>query len=285
MDIDPTKPILPQLPPYATAGIRSDTPVDGTQLDRVVAAGVHYEAMSGVDLTAMIVLPRLPADAMARMGIKGARDAPTVKVFAELQTLSISSTRSFAAVRRLGEVQAAAYTRGGRTIAGTMVFTTFNRDVFAELYRVHPEDVFDPSVPMHVDQIPEFNILIQGTNEMGAMVNAALIGVNILNFGTTLSVNDLMIESTYTYVARLFYPMVSSVRQFHEAIMRGYSPTVDDTPLGVDPTKDIGRDDIIGNNAFFNEMNKSIDNFIRYGVPKSGKIKPAVIGDRYTDLP
>lgn len=226
--IDPSRRIIDQLGPskfFTDFGnAPSGVPIDGTNFDKIVPAGVHYEAMSGVDMTAMIVLPEFSKEAMARMGVFKEQSRQTVKMFAELQTLSISSTRSFGAVRRLGEVQAAAYTRGGRTIAGTMVFTAFNRDVFAELYSIHPEDTFDPGVPMHVDQIPEFNILIQGTNEYGAMVNSGLVGVSLLNFGTTLSINDLMIESTYTYVARMYYPMVSNVHEFHNAIMKHFDP-------------------------------------------------------------
>jgi hypothetical protein len=185
---------------------------------RPVPAGAHYEALSGTDITAMVVLPKPSPAALQEMGVDPDfhQGESMIKIFAELQTLSISSARSASAVRRLGESHVHQYTRGGRTIAGTMVFTTFNRDVFSELYHIHPEEDFDPATPMHVDQLPEFNILIQGCNEYGAMIQSGLIGVTLLNFGTTLSIHDLMIESTYTYVARYYYPMMSSLRSFYE---------------------------------------------------------------------
>jgi len=149
-------------------------------------------------------------------------DLPAMKTFAELQTLTISSARSVFGVRRLGEHHVHQYTRGARTIAGSMIFTTFTRDVFAEFYRVSGYDNFtDPTAPFFVDQIPPFHLLISAANEYGLHAQAALINVNLTNFGTTMSVHDLQLESTYTYVAQFFFPFIQDYRAFNLAAFQG----------------------------------------------------------------
>lgn len=200
--------------------------VDATQIEEAIGGSLKLDAFSGTDLTAVLVMPTPSRDTMRRLNLDPNKYRyPTTRVFAELQTLSISSARSVAPVRRLGEAHVHEYLRGPRTIAGSMVFTTFSRDVFAEMYRLHGSDSFNPEVPMHVDQIPEFHILIQASNEYGTFGAMALVGVTLTNFGTTLSVHDLMLESSYTYVARMMYPFVKNTLDFKRIVslytMRG----------------------------------------------------------------
>lgn len=182
-------------------------------------------SFTGVDITCHLVMPKPPQQdrVVAELGMNPEEyDLPAMKTFAELQTLTISSARSVFGVRRLGEHHVHKYTRGARTIAGTMVFTTFTRDVFAEFYRVSGYDNFtDPSAPFFVDQIPPFHLLISAANEYGLHAQAALINVNLTNFGTTMSVHDLQLESTYTYVAQFFFPFVQDYRAFQSAVQRG----------------------------------------------------------------
>lgn len=193
--------------------------VDATRIEEAAGGSLKLDSFSGTDLTAVIVMPTPSASTMQKMNLDPNKyKYPTTRVFAELQTLSISSARSVAPVRRLGEAHVHEYLRGPRTIAGSMVFTTFTRDVFAEFYRLHGSDSFNAEVPMHVDQIPEFHVLIQASNEYGTFGAMALVGVTLTNFGTTLSVHDLMIESSYTYVARMMYPFVRNTLDFKRIV-------------------------------------------------------------------
>lgn len=59
-----------------------------------------------------------------------------------------------------------------------------------------------------VDQLPSFDIILTAANEHGAVANSVIKGVTISNFGTTMSVDDMYMESTYTYVAENFWPFV-----------------------------------------------------------------------------
>lgn len=143
---------------------------------------------------------------------KNATDQPFYKTFGEIQTLSISSRRSVEPVRRLGETSPAHYTRGARTIAGSMAFILLQEDALLDLYRVAFNDKFDNEPFFIQDRLPPFNILIQGHNENGHMVEGGLFGVTLIADGMTLSIDDLYTECQYTYVARWRLPMTRRTR-------------------------------------------------------------------------
>lgn len=130
------------------------------------------------------------------------------KTFGQLQTLSISGRRSVEPVRRLGETSPAAYTKGPRTFAGSMVFILLKEDPLLDLYRISFDDRYDGE-PFYVqDRMPPFNILITGVNEYGHVIEGALFGVTLIADGMTLSIDDLYTEIQYTYVCRHRTPMV-----------------------------------------------------------------------------
>lgn len=132
------------------------------------------------------------------------------KLSSELQTLSISSTTSVLPVRRCGESRPAAYGKGGRTIAGSMVFVVTNRDPFSEIFTVDAKSnsmVNDSA--WHIDQMPPFDIVISAQNESGGAGAQIIENARIVNWGTTLSVDDLYTEYTYSYVAENVTPFLA----------------------------------------------------------------------------
>jgi len=197
---------------------------DDASFIKDTAGELVLNSFTGCDINCFLLMPE-PDNKEQVLAAAGLRPEdypfPALKQFAELETISISSARSVFPVRRLGEDHIHRYTRGGRSIAGTMVFTTFSRDVFAEFYRMHGSDKFfgqNSSPPFFVDQIPPFHLLLSAANEYGMVANAALINVTLSNWGTTLSVHDLKIESTYTYVAQFFFPFVQNFNAFMEKV-------------------------------------------------------------------
>jgi len=134
--------------------------------------------------------------------------------FGELQTVSISIASSTGPIRRLGEREVVEYKSGARTVAGSLIFALLNRDVFAAFMKSEltglSKDTFGS--PDYVDELPPFNILIQGGNEFGAEASGLLTDVKLTNFGTTFSVDDLYTESTYNYVARHYVPFTDDWR-------------------------------------------------------------------------
>lgn len=64
------------------------------------------------------------------------------------------------------------------------------------------EDGWGKTTPWYSDQIPAFNIVLTGVNEDGFAASMSILGVEILNEGYGISIDDLISEQQMTYVAR-----------------------------------------------------------------------------------
>lgn len=136
--------------------------------------------------------------------------APFVtKTLAEIQTLSVSTYREKYPVRSLTSTYPKGFTRGPRTIAGSMVFTVFDKNVLYEILEADPTEfdadkVFTTAI---IDQLPPFDITISFANEMGQLSRMSIYGVEFVSEGQTMSIHDLFIENQCQYVARDIDPM------------------------------------------------------------------------------
>ena len=184
---------------------------------------LQYDAFSGVDIQCFFFDAdsvteklRLASAGMPADQYNAYREqilnAYKIRPFGGLQTITVSIASSIGPIRRLGEKEVVEYKSGARTVAGSMVFAMLNRDMFVEAMRERVNDSLNSrpwQTPNYLDEIPEFNILIQGGNEFGGIASGLLIGVKISNFGTTFSVDDLYTEATYSYVARHYIPFTN----------------------------------------------------------------------------
>jgi len=140
---------------------------------------------------------------------------PTSKVLAELQTISWQIHRDKAPVRTLGSVYPRAYTRGPRTIAGSMIFTVFHQHVLHEILALnlkfyntgtsdHDKYTYTTNLP---DQLPPLDISLVFANEYGALSHMGIWGVEFVSEGSTFSIEDIFSENVVQYVARDLDPM------------------------------------------------------------------------------
>lgn len=159
---------------------------------------LRYSSFSGTDIKAAIWIP--PSKDNGQRG--------TYRLWAELQTVTISSERPAGPVRCLGQAAVRDYVRGVRTIAGTLIFTVLDYDVFADVYQKSDKES-PASHPIFVDQIPPFHIILTANTEIGASASLAIIDCTIVNTGQTFSVDDLLLESTYSYVAKYVTPFMN----------------------------------------------------------------------------
>jgi hypothetical protein len=147
----------------------------------------------------------------------------------EIQGISYSITREKAPIYVMGSANPQSFSRGKRGIAGSMVFVMFDRDALfnlkqRSLYVAHsdenqvrrnvfglaprPADQIDGNVtaflttPQYADQIPPFDVALTAANEVGQIAAMGVLGVEILNEGSGISIDDIVNEQAFTWVAR-----------------------------------------------------------------------------------
>ena len=161
-------------------------------------------------------------------------------------------------------LDARAYSRNKRGIAGSLIWINFDRHALlnliqqcagtfvADIDEIRPQysqvnnggNVFQSSVvrssgipigstinslnttvtsagqnsqaasPWYADQALPFDITLSGANEYGAMCAAKIFGVEILNEGLGISIDDAVTEMQATFVARVVEPMSAIASPF-----------------------------------------------------------------------
>ncbi len=161
---------------------------------------------------------------------------------ATLSGITWSVTREKAPIYTLGSANPRCFSRGKRGIAGSLIFTTFDRPALYDMLVDNKDDnsimyftrisnvlpglggaahrgilpASDQSIdviqamPYYADQIPPFDVTITYGNEYGQGAVKNLYGCEILNEGSGVSMDDVMIEETMTFVAREVGPMVAT---------------------------------------------------------------------------
>jgi len=216
---------------------------EGIAAERAIADDVTYRfnSYSGADIYAIAHYFDTSADAD-----KAARRV----ILGNIQTLTFSTHREKFPARALGHVGARGYTRGPRTIGGTMIFTVFNKSVLTELMQLD-NMVETSSVDagrgktagvdqiVLVDQIPPFDISILFANETGSLSKMAIYGVEMVNEGQTMSIEDLVTESVVSYVARHIDPMTSLLAEGEDVLTIENQSSLGGTVAFNDPDRSI----------------------------------------------
>jgi len=169
------------------------------------------------------------------------------QVIGTLQAISWSVTREKAPIYTMGAADPRSFSRGKRGIAGSMVFIQFDKhavlgqmntskfwsdiddlrplengqivsnsngvgpgtDVFgAETPFENPTGDQELATPWYVDQIPPFDVTLHAANEYGAAAQMRVLGIEFLNEGSGVSIDDIVIEHQVTYVCRSLTPWV-----------------------------------------------------------------------------
>ncbi len=65
------------------------------------------------------------------------------------------------------------------------------------------------AIPWYADQIPPFDIVLAAANEYGALAIMKVLGVELMNSGYGVSVDDIVSEHSFTYIAHGMLPWVS----------------------------------------------------------------------------
>lgn len=163
---------------------------------------------------------------------------------ASLQGVSYSVSREKAPIYTMGSVDPRSFSRGKRGIAGSLVFIVFDRHALLAAmsgiegvkFSADANEIRDVSYetgvltigapqfnqagisvpvddlgqvaqsPFYSDQIPPFDIIAFASNESGANMKMTIHGVEILNEGSGVSIDDIVTEQSMTFVARGITP-------------------------------------------------------------------------------
>lgn len=159
-----------------------------TSVNRSVASAYSnkYISFSGHDMVCVFEIP-----------ITGKTIS---KVVGSLQTVTYSVHQEKTPVRCIGDMNAKGYVFGPRTIAGTLIFTVFNKHWAQDMMEEYL-DAYKINAHFLVDELPPINITISFANEYGNKARLALYGVTFINEGQVMSINDLYTENTFQFFA------------------------------------------------------------------------------------
>jgi hypothetical protein len=148
-----------------------------------------------------------------------------------VHTLSYSSFREKFAVRTLGRVHAKTYTRGPRTIAGSLVFTVVQEHELMKL-AASGEKVNGLSHPDSVmlDQIQPFNLLLLFANEYGGYSALHLFNIDLQSEGQEMSIDQIITHNTMNFYATEMLPMQNLGNLFgsYDEMISGIISSVED---------------------------------------------------------
>lgn len=111
------------------------------------------------------------------------------------------------------EIRDVNYTDGHVEI-GEPLSTDISESAFAPAGTIAPEasGLWTASKPFYADQIPPFDIVIFGANEHGNTGKMIIHGVEILNEGMGISIDDIVTEQQMTFVATEITPFTRTAR-------------------------------------------------------------------------
>ena len=180
-----------------------------------------------------------------------------------LNGISFSTTREKAPIYTLGSVDAVSFGRGKRGHAGSLIFTNFDRSALYDVKKASningkPLKYYRKGTDIpaggrslllgtnledgdlralgqsqladanYSDQIPPFTITLTGQNEYGNTSVMSILGVELINEGSGISIDDIVTETQMTFVARAIVtwrPIVGGdLRAFEPNVVGKKSP-------------------------------------------------------------
>lgn len=123
----------------------------------------------------------------------------------EAQTVTYSLFRPIEPVYSLGSSKPTGFVRGQRTIAGSVIFTVFDRNVLLNaFYNAYSNNSNSACVDKEylTDELPPFDMHLTFMNEYGVSAALVIYGCYIPTEGQVHSVEDMITENTIQYVAQ-----------------------------------------------------------------------------------
>lgn len=151
-------------------------------------------------------------DTKMTISFKGGKPVPV----GEAQTLTYSLYRPINPVYNLGSAKPAGYVRGQRTIAGSIIFTVFDRNVLLNAFYAAYNGKNGKCLEGNylTDELPPFDIQLTFLNEYGQSAFLTIHDVFITSEGQVMSIEDMITENTMQYLASDITLMHPSIHAF-----------------------------------------------------------------------
>lgn len=139
-------------------------------------------------------------------------DGQSPVTFGNLSTLTYSIHRERFPVRGCGSTYPRGFTAGPRTLAGTMVFTIFDRYALWNVAQSKAKldvGLGERGYSLLGDQMAPFDVSCVFVNEYGHQAQLNIYGIRLVDESQTMSINDIFTESVHSYVAEdidVMYP-------------------------------------------------------------------------------
>lgn len=186
-----------------------------------------YNAFSGVDMVVTfqgryigelqgisysVTREKVPlytiGDANPRAFSRGKRGIAGALVFAVLDRSALmdelnSIRQAVNSATSLGSVGATAFGTSGNNTTFPNGLQHYAKDANGESFDVNIQEIQVAQRPnLYYDQILPFNVVITGANEYGVTTTMELIGLEILNSGSSVSIDEVQVNETCSFLAR-----------------------------------------------------------------------------------
>jgi hypothetical protein len=187
------------------------SPLNTTKENFDPESSINNFSFSGTDIVATMILPP----------IGDSQTSGSYLEIGDLQTVSYSVHRENSPIRTLGHSNVRGFVKGGRTIAGSLIFTVFNEYFWYKIdefksYLSRTNGFFAPLA----DMLPPFDIVFTFFNEYGSSSKMKIYGVTIIDEGQVMSIDDILTEQTYSFMARGIQPITKMINE-KEALRLG----------------------------------------------------------------
>jgi disulfide oxidoreductase YuzD len=126
-------------------------------------------------------------------------------VIGSLNSISYSIYRSKFPVLGLGRITPKGFTRGARTITGTLNFMDFNQSIVFDLMKEMKENGYK----IIMDEMPMFDVTVTLANEFGERSTFTIYGVTSFTESKNITVKGIEISTFYEFFALDITPLTS----------------------------------------------------------------------------
>lgn len=129
-----------------------------------------------------------------------------------IESISYSISRDMAPIYTMEDEDPRALSRGKQAIAGSIIFSQFDSEPIIEQHLTNgipsfantDHLLFSNEVPWV--QVPPLDVTLKAENEYGISAEMEINGIELMNSGYGIGVDDIVAEHSYTYIAKSIVP-------------------------------------------------------------------------------